>query len=164
MAIHAGAPPYNPVPNSPSQAPQARHTPSQSPERASDPLAFLQAPPVAQSQAPRQRTTVAAGRKTVKAAFQPYQPPIEGLSLFPPPQQQAKVHFIAALQHLLLLLVQQVLQSSSSAMLFTLWDIQLLTSHAACCRFVDHMHLYAQVVLGIQALLVHKATARCMQC
>lgn len=89
--IHAGAPPYNPVSSSPRQPPQARYTPSQSPERASDPLAFLQDPLVAQSQPPRQRTAAATVRKAVKAAYQPYQPPIEGPSLFPPPQQQAKV-------------------------------------------------------------------------
>ena len=92
--IHAGVPPYNPVSSSPQQAPQARYTSSQSPERASDPLAFLQDPLVAQSQPPRQRTAVATGRKAVKAAYQPYQPPVEGPSLFPPPQQQAKVHIV----------------------------------------------------------------------
>lgn len=104
--IHAGAPPYNPVSSSPQQAPQARYTPSQSPERASDPLAFLQDPLVAQSQPPRQRTAAAA-RKAVKAAYQPYQPPVEGPSLFPPPQQQARVCIFA----LMLLSTPYVLQA-----------------------------------------------------
>lgn len=102
--MHAGAPPYNPVSSSPQQAPKARYTPSKSPERASDPLAFLQDPVVAQSQPPRQRIAAAAGRK---AAYQPYQPPVEGPSLFPLPQQQAKVCIFA----LVLLSARHVLQA-----------------------------------------------------
>ena len=90
VLVCAEVPPYNPVSGNPQQASQARYTPSQSPERASDPLAFLQGPPVTQSQAPRQRTAAAAGRKAVRAAYQPYQPPSE--AQWPPPQQQTKVH------------------------------------------------------------------------
>lgn len=80
----SGNPPYNPVSDSPNQPPQAKYTPQQSPERASDPLAFLQDPPVAPAQ-PRQR---AAARKPVKAAFQPYRPPSDGPSQYNPPPQQ----------------------------------------------------------------------------
>ena len=51
---------------------------------------------MAPRQPPRQRTAAAASvRKPVKAAYQPYQPPIDGPSLYPPLQQQAKVCIIA---------------------------------------------------------------------
>lgn len=39
-----------------------------------------------------------------------------------------------------------------------------LMLHAVCCCSADHMHLYAQVVLGIQVHLINKAAARCIQC
>ena len=88
--INAGTPQYNPVSGSPTQPSQAKSTPSQSPERATDPLAFILNPLVAQGQ-PSQRTApAAAGRKTVRAAYQPYQPPSDGAQR-PPPQQQPKV-------------------------------------------------------------------------
>ena len=86
---NAGASQYNPASESPNPS-QPKYTPSQSPERASDPLAFILNPPVAQSQPPQRSAAVASGRKAIKAAYQPYQPPSDSLQWLAP-QQQPKV-------------------------------------------------------------------------